>query len=62
MKVSVRVATYNGERFLADQLDTLRSQLQEPDEVVITDDGSADGICAEASAYIARVHRTIAGS
>lgn len=56
MKVSVSVATYNGERFLADQLDTLRSQLQEPDEVVITDDGSADGTCAEASAYIARFH------
>lgn len=42
MKVSVAMATYNGERFIREQLDSILPQLSPQDEVVISDDGSTD--------------------
>src|SRR5680860_10588 len=42
MKISVCMATYNGEKFLKEQLDSILSQLSAEDEVVISDDGSTD--------------------
>lgn len=41
--VSVCIATYNGERFLHAQLDSILKQLDLNDEVIIVDDCSADG-------------------
>lgn len=41
--VSVAMATYNGERFLQEQLDSLSRQTLLPFELVVCDDGSADG-------------------
>ena len=41
--VSVAMATYNGERFLQEQLDSLAQQTLLPFELVVCDDGSADG-------------------
>ena len=41
--ISVCIATYNGERFLKEQLFSILSQLSDKDEVVISDDGSNDG-------------------
>jgi glycosyltransferase involved in cell wall biosynthesis len=41
--VSVAMATYNGERFLQEQLDSLARQTLLPVELVVCDDGSADG-------------------
>lgn len=41
-RVAVILATYNGEEFLPEQLSSLTSQSQLPDEVVIVDDGSTD--------------------
>lgn len=41
--VAVVMATYNGERFLGEQLESLASQHLQPDQVVIVDDGSTDG-------------------
>ena len=43
MKISVCMATYNGERFLREQLDSILKQLSANDEVVVSDDGSTDG-------------------
>lgn len=40
--VSVCMATYNGERFLKEQLDSIISELSPEDELVISDDGSSD--------------------
>lgn len=40
---SVCMATYNGERYLSAQLDSILAQLHEGDEVVIVDDASTDG-------------------
>lgn len=40
--VSIAMATYNGERFLREQLDSLLAQTYRNFELVITDDGSTD--------------------
>lgn len=42
MKVSVAMATYNGEQFLGEQLKSLAEQTRLPDELIVTDDGSTD--------------------
>lgn len=42
MKISVCMATYNGERFIREQLDSILKQLQPNDELIISDDGSTD--------------------
>jgi glycosyltransferase involved in cell wall biosynthesis len=41
--ISIAMATYNGERYLEEQLRSLTEQIRLPDEVVICDDGSTDG-------------------
>lgn len=42
MKVSVCLASYNGENYILEQLTSILSQLNINDEVVISDDGSTD--------------------
>lgn len=42
MKTSVVMATYNGEEFLNQQLNSILSQTVLPDEIVVVDDGSSD--------------------
>ena len=42
MKISVALTTYNGGRFLVEQLDSLQSQQRPPDELQVGDDGSTD--------------------
>lgn len=42
MKTSVVMATYNGEKFLKSQFDSILSQTVLPDEIVVVDDGSCD--------------------
>lgn len=41
-KISIAMATYNGERFLMEQLESLVAQSKKPDELVVCDDGSTD--------------------
>lgn len=40
--VSVCMATYNGERFIREQIDSILCQLKFEDELIISDDGSTD--------------------
>lgn len=40
--ISVAIATYNGEKFLREQLESLYSQTRVPDEIVVSDDCSTD--------------------
>lgn len=40
--ISVCIATYNGEKFIVDQLRSILSQLAETDEIVVSDDQSSD--------------------
>lgn len=41
-KVSVAMATYNGEKYIKKQIETILANLKENDELVISDDGSQD--------------------
>ena len=41
--ISVCIATYNGARYIAEQLASILKQLSAEDEVVVSDDGSTDG-------------------
>lgn len=43
MKISVAMATYNGEHYIKEQLDSIADQSRLPDELVVGDDGSSDG-------------------
>ena len=45
-KISIALCTYNGEKYLAEQLQSLFDQSLSPDEIVISDDGSKDGTLA----------------
>lgn len=42
MKISIALCTYNGERFLDEQLASITGQTRQPDELVICDDCSTD--------------------
>ena len=61
--LSVAMATYNGARFLRQQLDSLAAQTLRPDELVVTDDGSTDATLglledfATSAPFPVRVHR-----
>lgn len=43
MKASVAMATYNGMAYIDQQIDSILSQLEAEDELVVSDDGSTDG-------------------
>lgn len=53
MRISVALCTYNGERFLADQLASIGGQTRPPDELVACDDASTDGTAAVVRAFAA---------
>lgn len=60
--VTVVVASFNGERFLAEALDSLFGQDYDPFEVVFVDDGSQDRTGEIAQGYAVRyVHQENAG-
>src|SRR4051794_25585370 len=42
LHISVAMATWNGECFIAEQLQSIADQSRPPDELVISDDGSSD--------------------
>lgn len=42
IRVSVAMATYNGEQYIKEQIDSIMINLNENDELVISDDGSKD--------------------
>lgn len=52
MKTSVVMATYNGETYLREQLDSLRNQSREIDEVIFLDDKSKDCTVSQIKDYI----------
>lgn len=49
--LSVALPTYNGDRYLSGQLDSILRQRRRPDEVVISDDASTDETIAVARRY-----------
>ena len=51
LKVSVVVATYNGEQFIKEQLDSILNQTYPIYEVIVKDDGSTDNTVAIVKEY-----------
>ena len=43
MKISVALITFNSEKYLVPQIDTILANLGPDDEIVVSDDGSTDG-------------------
>lgn len=42
IRISVAVASYNGENYIKEQLDSILTNLSKEDEIVVSDDGSTD--------------------
>lgn len=42
MKISVGICTHNGEKFIAEQVESILNQSMRPDEIILTDDASGD--------------------
>jgi glycosyltransferase involved in cell wall biosynthesis len=42
VKISVCIPTYNGERYIKEQIESILAQLSVDDEVIVSDDGSTD--------------------
>lgn len=51
-KITVVMATYNGEKYILQQLDSIKNQFLPPNEVIISDDGSMDDTVAIVENYI----------
>lgn len=62
-RISIAMATYNGSKYLLEQLDSLDAQTLTPFELVVTDDGSTDTTLelldafARRATFPVRVHR-----
>ena len=52
MKISIAMTTYNGSRFLEQQLKSLLRQTKKADEIIIVDDGSSDDTVAIIKKYL----------
>ena len=57
-KISVAMATYNGEKFILKQLQSIYDQSDKPFEVIISDDGSSDATVEIVQKFI-RDHRLL---
>lgn len=55
-RISCILPVYNGERFLAEALDSVLAQSLPPFELIVVDDGSTDGTAGVVAAYGKRVH------
>ena len=51
--ISIAMATYNGARFVREQLDSFAAQTRLPDELVVRDDASSDATAAIVEAFAA---------
>ena len=57
-KISVVMASFNGIKFIHEQLDSIRTQSRMPDEVIISDDKSTDGTFEFCKEYISQHNLT----
>ncbi|TGK53400.1 glycosyltransferase family 2 protein [Leptospira kanakyensis] len=53
-KISVCMATYNGEKYIAEQLNSILKQLAENDEIIVSDDSSTDNTVKILQTYAAK--------
>lgn len=59
LRISVAMCTFNGERFLGEQLDSIASQERLPDELVVCDDGSCDASIEILREFASRARFTV---
>lgn len=52
-RISVVMTSYNGEKYIIEQLESIRKQTMQPDEVTIYDDGSTDNTIELVQNYLA---------
>lgn len=52
MKISVVIPTYNGDKYIKEQLDSIYAQTRVPDEVIVVDDGSIDNTVTILKEYV----------
>jgi len=57
IRVSVAMATYNGEKYIEEQIDSILVNLNENDELIISDDGSTDKTIEIIKRYIEKDDR-----
>jgi glycosyltransferase involved in cell wall biosynthesis len=57
LRVSAIVPCYNGEKYLAEALESIRAQTRPAHELIVVDDGSTDGSATVAESYGATVIR-----
>lgn len=57
MTVNILLSTYNGQAFLADQLDSICQQTYQNWRLLIRDDGSSDATCQIIQSYVAKDDR-----
>lgn len=57
MSVSVLLATYNGEKYISDQMDSILKQLSYEDEILVSDDGSEDNTIKIIESYLEKDNR-----
>lgn len=50
-RISVCIATYNGEKYIKEQLDSILCQLDFQDEIIVSDDSSTDNTLAIIESY-----------
>lgn len=60
MRISVCMGVYNGEKYIREQLESIRLQTKQPDEVILCDDGSTDTTCQVVDEYLAE-HTELTG-
>ncbi len=53
MKISVAMCTYNGARYVREQLESIAAQTRAPDELVVCDDQSTDTTCEIVTGFAA---------
>lgn len=51
-RVSIALATFNGEQYLSEQLESLVQQTRKPDELIIVDDCSGDSTLGKVRAFV----------
>lgn len=54
MRLSIAMCTFNGGKYLSEQLASIQAQTRQPFELVVRDDGSTDGTLAMLEAFASR--------
>lgn len=57
LKVNILMSTYNGEKFVAEQIESIQKQTFKDWNLIIRDDGSKDGTCEIADQFVSKDSR-----